>query len=201
MMKLAFEQNVNFVVRKNIGKMESEFTSLKNKNLVRYISLAFSLILIGLDQLFKYLAIVHLSKIPTHPVIQDVFHLTYLENRGAAFGILSGKSFFLIGLTFLVIVVIVLAILLNKVKSNFLLWSFALVIGGGIGNLIDRIVRGFVVDYLDVRVIQFAVFNFADCCVVIGTILLMGYILFGDFIKKRLNKNSIESKVEEVEDV
>lgn len=147
---------------------------------MKYIVLCFSLLIVGVDQLFKKLAIDYLSQEITFPVIQDFFHLTYLENRGAAFGILSGKGVFLIVLTLIVIVFLIIIILMNKIKSKFLLWSIALVIGGGIGNLIDRVFRGFVVDYLDMRVIQFAVFNFADCCVVVGTILIMYYILFLD---------------------
>lgn len=147
---------------------------------MKYIVLCFSVLIVGLDQLFKKLAIDYLSTRMTYPVIEDFFHLTYLENRGAAFGIFSGKSFFLITLTLAVILLAVFAIITNRIKGNFLLWSTALVIGGGIGNLIDRIVKGYVVDYLDFRVIQFAVFNFADCCVVVGTILIMIYILFLD---------------------
>ena len=61
-------------------------------------------------------------------------------------------------------------------KSNFLIWSVALVIAGGVGNLIDRIFRHFVIDYIEVRLINFAVFNFADCCVVIGTIMIVCYL-------------------------
>lgn len=157
---------------------------------MKYIVLCFSLFIVGLDQLFKKLAIDYLSKEITFPVIEDVFHLTYLENPGAAFGSLSGKTFFLITLTLIIIVVGIVAILMNKIKSKFLLWSIGLVIGGGIGNLIDRVIRGYVVDYLDLRIIRFAVFNFADCCVVVGTILIMIYILFLDK-KHSLNTSKV----------
>ncbi len=61
-----------------------------------------------------------------------------------------------------------------------LLTSFSLIIGGGIGNLLDRVGQGFVVDYLHITIVDFAVFNFADCCVVIGTILLVAYFVFFD---------------------
>lgn len=148
---------------------------------MKYIALACSALIVGLDQLFKYLAITYLSNdMLTFPIIKDVFHLTYIENQGAAFSILEGKKIFLIGLTSLIIIAGIILILMNKINSKFLMWSIALVIGGGIGNLVDRIFRGFVVDYLDLRIIDFAVFNFADCCVVVGTGLIMIYVLFLD---------------------
>lgn len=144
---------------------------------LKYVALGCSALLIGLDQLFKYLAIVYLSNdILTLPIIEDFFHLTYIENRGAAFNILEGKKIFLVGLTSLIILAGIVVILLDKVKSRFLIWTASLIIGGGIGNLIDRIFRGYVVDYLDFRIIDFAVFNFADACVVVGTIMFAIYI-------------------------
>ena len=141
---------------------------------LKYVVLAFAAVLVGLDQLFKWLAQTRLPPRPggTLPLIQDVFHLTYLENRGAAFGIFQGKAFFLIGLTGL--------ILSGRLRSPFLLWTAGLIIGGGIGNLIDRIFRGYVIDYLDFRLIHFAIFNFADCCVVVGTLLVLIKLVFFD---------------------
>lgn len=66
----------------------------------------------------------------------------------------------------------------SKKQQPFLIWSVALIISGGIGNLIDRIFLGYVVDFIDLRIINFAVFNFADCCVVIGVIMVFIYVLF-----------------------
>ncbi len=171
---------------------------------MRYIALCFSLFLVGLDQLFKQLAIDYLAQRPdlTLPIIEDFFHLTYLQNRGAAFGILSGKAIFLIVITLIIVIIGIVLILLNKVKSNFLLWSVATVIGGGVGNLIDRMFRGYVIDYFDFRVINFAVFNFADCCVVVGTILIIVYILFLDnnnkqvLVSSEIYKNTHDSEID-----
>ena len=146
----------------------------------KYIILSFSILMVVLDQLFKWLAKIFLYDLPgrTHPVIKDVFHLTYIENRGAAFGLFDGKGIFLILLTSAIIAGCVLLLLLEKIKSPFLMWSIGLVIGGGIGNLIDRLFRHYVIDYLDFRLINFAVFNFADCCVVIGTIMVLVFVVF-----------------------
>lgn len=148
---------------------------------MKYIALATAIVIVGLDQFFKYLAVAFLSNdVLTLPIIQDVFHLTYIENRGAAFSIFEGKIPFLIILTGVLIAALIFFVSTGKVKSNYLLWSLTLIIGGGIGNIVDRIFRGYVVDYLDFRLINFAVFNFADCCVVIGTILVLIYIIFLD---------------------
>lgn len=160
---------------------------MKNNGLLKYIVLLFSIVLVGLDQLLKWIAQTNLIDLPgrTFPLIQNVFHLTYVENRGAAFGMLDGKGIFLVVLTSVVIIGAIVFMLMDRIKSPFLMWSLGLIIGGGIGNLIDRLFRGYVIDYLDVRLIHFAVFNFADCCVVVGTILLMGYILFHEFSSNR----------------
>ena len=152
---------------------------MKN-NWLKYMILAFSGLLVGLDQLFKWLAQEYLAPLEnfTYPLIPDVFHLTYLENRGAAFGIFAGKSFFLIGLTSVILAAILILLLSGRIRQPFLMWSLGLIVGGGIGNLIDRIFRQYVIDYLDFRLINFAVFNFADCCVVVGTALVLIYLVF-----------------------
>lgn len=154
---------------------------------MKYIVLFFCAILVGFDQLFKNLAIKHLLELPgnTLPLIDDFLHLTYVENRGAAFSLLSGSGTFLIVISAIVVVVMLFVLLSKKVTSKLLCCTLGLIIAGGLGNLIDRIFRGFVVDYIDLRVINFAVFNFADCCVVIGTIILMAYIIFVDFAGSR----------------
>lgn len=155
------------------------------KKHMNFLVLAASLLMVGLDQLFKDLAIRYLSPIETYPLIQDVLHLTYLENRGAAFGIFEGRTFWLVGVTGAVVLVLIVLLVLNKIHSPMLMWAMGLIIGGGIGNLIDRIFRGYVVDYIHLKFIHFAIFNFADCCVVIGTALLVIYFLF--FEGKKVN--------------
>lgn len=136
------------------------------------------MIMVGIDQYLKYLAIEHLMRISTFPVIQDIFHLTYVENRGAAFSILKDQKLFLVVFPSIILVIGLYWMISDKIPTNFALWSIALIVGGGFGNLIDRVYKGYVVDYLDLRVINFAIFNFADCCIVIGTILFFIYMVF-----------------------
>lgn len=130
---------------------------------------------IFLDQYSKYLVITQLKPIDTIPLISNVFHLTYTENTGAAFSLFSEMQFFLIATTVIFIVVLIwLLIKIPKIKENF--WvnvSIAFIIGGATGNLIDRLRFNFVVDFLDFRLINFAIFNFADCFVITGSIFLV----------------------------
>ena len=101
-----------------------------------------------------------------------------MENRGAAFGIFQGRVGLLSIVTLAVIAVAVWLLISGKIRHKLAMWSVGLIVAGGLGNLIDRIFRAFVVDYLDVSpLFHFPVFNFADCCVVIGTALMIFYIL------------------------
>jgi len=144
----------------------------------RHIALLMSALIVVLDQVFKILAMEHLEPVGSLPLIPDIFHLTYIENRGAAFGMLEGNKWVLIGLTALVLLAAVFLVLTGKLENdNHLLFSVCVIIGGGVGNLIDRVYRGFVVDYVHLKVINFAVFNFADICVTLGTVWLLIYLL------------------------
>lgn len=133
--------------------------------------------LIGLDQISKFLAVKYLVNIGSIPIIKDIFHLTYVENRGAAFGMFQNNQMIF------VVVALVACIFglyyLYKKQLNLLGKSaIILIIAGAIGNLIDRVRFGFVVDYFDFRIVWNYVFNVADVFVVIGTILLCIYIIF-----------------------
>lgn len=133
-----------------------------------------------LDQWTKHLAVAHLTKLDTWPLWQDVLHLTYAENTGAAFSILRGRQGLLAGFTGLVILLMgVYMVRESRHMSRLANVAFSLVIGGALGNLIDRIRLGYVVDFIDFRLIDFAIFNAADSCIVVGA-LLMGYAVLFD---------------------
>ncbi|MGI6705355.1 MAG: signal peptidase II [Clostridia bacterium] len=133
-----------------------------------------------LDQTTKYLSKSHLMQLPsrTIPILRDVFHLSYVENYGAAFGILQNGKVFLIAISFMIIGWITYYLFRHPDESLLLKISLSMVLGGAIGNLIDRIRFGYVIDFLDFRLINYPVFNIADCSVVVGTILLSYYLLF-----------------------
>ncbi len=141
-------------------------------------------ILIGLDQIIKYWALNYLKEIESIPVINNIFNLTYVENRGAAFGMLQNNQSIFIVVAILASVFGLYYVHTKKV-NNLGKIGILLVISGAIGNLIDRVRLGFVVDYLDFHIIWSYVFNLADCFVVVGTILLCLYIITSEDKKDR----------------
>ena len=122
------------------------------------------------DQLIKVWAVNELAGGPSREFIKiagkEIVNLTYTENQGAAFSIMSGKQWFTVGFATVALIIV----------------------SGGIGNLIDRFRIGYVVDYIELKVFRFAIFNFADICVTVGVFLLMVYILF--FYKGRTNETT-----------
>lgn len=158
--------------------------TVMKKNL-HYFMLFLSVLLIALDQWTKYLAATLLPRGQSHSVIGNFLHLSYLENTGAAFGMFAGNSLILIGLTGVMIAVLILFVLLKKPTAWLLCVSLTLIIAGGAGNLIDRALRGYVVDFFYLKFINFAVFNLADCFVVVGTGLLFYYVLQNERKERR----------------
>lgn len=110
-------------------------------------------------------------------VITNVFRLTYVENRGAAFGLFQNRRYVFIIIT-VIMVCLILALAYKKRKSLFVSLSSALVVSGALGNLIDRVFLGYVIDFIDFCFIDFPVFNVADCFVCIGAALLAIYFIF-----------------------
>ncbi|MGB4659197.1 MAG: signal peptidase II [Mobilitalea sp.] len=137
------------------------------------------LAVIGIDQWTKYLAETQLMSISTLPLVQNLFHLTYARNTGAAFSILTDAQILLISVTAVVILgLISYLIKIRKTGDANIKLSLALIIGGALGNLIDRIRLNYVTDFLDFTLINFPIFNFADVFVVFGVIILTFAVLF-----------------------
>ncbi len=140
-------------------------------------------VLVVIDQLIKIWAIEALKPVGTMDFLHigdlDIMDLTYLENTGSAFGSFAGQRVLLLAVTIIGAAACIYILIRHAQKRPFLFWGLALVIAGGFGNMIDRIFRGgAVVDYLDLQLFDFAIFNFADCCVSVGTVMLFIYILF-----------------------
>jgi len=144
------------------------------------IDLIVGLVLLALDQVTKYLAIVRLKGQPAYPIIQGVLELQYLENRGSAFGLLQNQKFFIlfVGVIFLAVILFFLFKLPNLKKFCPVHILLAVIIAGGIGNMIDRIRFDYVVDFISFILIDYPIFNVADCYIVCGTIVLFVLILF-----------------------
>lgn len=132
-----------------------------------------NIILITIDQIFKYYILINKENLPNN-IINGVLNFTYCENRGIAFGIGQGgaKIFALMTLLMIIVALIYIAFKFNKLKG-LTVFGIALVISGGIGNLIDRLFRGYVIDYMDFsEIVDFPIFNFADICIVVGVIII-----------------------------
>ena len=144
-------------------------------------ALAAVIILILLDQFTKYLAVQHLLPLQGGKIlIPGVFRLLYLENRGSAFGMLQNKQTFFIIFTIIVLVAILIVYshIPKTARMLFLRIDLVLIFAGAIGNFIDRIRQGFVVDFLYFELIDFPIFNVADIYVTVGCILLILLLLF-----------------------
>jgi signal peptidase II len=135
------------------------------------------IILIAIDQITKYLAIRDLKGSESIPLISDFLQLTYVENRGAAFGLFQDQKLFFVIVTIVVLsLVVTLFITKGHSMTRLSRLSLHMILGGALGNFIDRIRLGYVVDFIDVKfgsVYDFPVFNIADMSLVIGSAILM----------------------------
>ncbi len=148
---------------------------------------------IGLDQLTKLIAIKHLKPIATFPIIEDVFHFTFTTNDGMAFGMLDNQRWIFLTISTITIVLMGIILYTGRLSNKLYTVSVSMIISGGIGNMIDRLTTGEVVDFLDFRLINFAIFNVADSIVCIGAgILILAMVL--DIIKEsKMKKSSARS--------
>ena len=146
--------------------------------------LIFVLLLAALDQISKYLAVAHLMFREDIVVIKNILSLTYHENAGAAFGMFQGGRWFF--LIFAVIIIVVIGYYYKNLPDGgvytFIRFFLILILAGAVGNSADRLINGYVVDFLQFDFIRFPIFNLADIFVVCGTILMAISILF--FVKE-----------------
>lgn len=147
-----------------------------------------SIILLCIDQISKLLVVNLLTKTDSITIIKNFFYLTYINNDGAAFSILVGKRIFLILVAIIVIIMLIHYIKKNNIQNKLEIVSLALIIGGSLGNLMDRVVRGYVIDFLDFKIFNynFPIFNLADTFIVIGVILLL--------LKELRKENNLDSR-------
>lgn len=148
-----------------------------------------TLVLVALDQLVKYLVLQNIPLGGHVPFIPHIVELSYVQNTGAAFSIFSEHTWILTLVSLAMSVVLALALWKNFFRHPLGKLSLTLLLAGAVGNLIDRALRGFVVDMFNVLFMNFAVFNVADICVVVGGIAAGLYYLF--------LMDKLEPKVEE----
>ncbi len=153
-----------------------------------YIALAIGLVLAGIDQIIKLIIVNNVQLNENIKVLGDIFRITYVRNDGVAFGMFSGMQWLFIVITVLMLGAIIFYMFKKRPDSKLFYITVALIVGGGIGNLIDRICYNYVVDYLSLSFFK-PVCNFADYCITIGVILLAVYLLF--FADKKEKKKDL----------
>lgn len=151
-----------------------------NKKVLFFIDALVVAVLLALDQFTKHLAVVHLKEQPALSLIKGVLELDYLENRGVAFGMFQNQRVMILvtGVLFMALILFVMFRMPVNKKFMVLHIVFSCIIAGGIGNMIDRVAFGYVVDFISFVLINFPIFNVADCYVVCATIVLFIMFLF-----------------------
>lgn len=144
-----------------------------------------------LDQISKLIVADKLISVGTYPLIENILHFTYVENRGAAFGMLADHRWVFMLFSTAAIAVMLVWLFIEKPKSPFVRLAVAFIVAGGIGNMIDRVRLGYVVDFIDCRFIDFYVFNVADSFVCIGCGMLLVWVICSEIAEQRKKKNAV----------
>jgi len=147
-------------------------------NIAKGVRFILPIIILCLDQSTKFIVNKNFTPHESIPIIKGIFHLTLVHNRGAAFGILKGQAFLFVFTSIFAIILIYRG--LKNTRGNLYSISLGLILAGAIGNLIDRVFFGYVIDFLDLRI--WPVFNVADSAITVGAILLGYSILKKDSI-------------------
>ena len=151
-----------------------------------FLAIGFSVVLI--DQIIKFIVQQYLPQAGTVTAIPYILDLTYVENKGVAFGMFKDMRWLFVIFTVVIIVVIFYIVFYKDIESKLFYIASGLIVGGGIGNLIDRLNLGYVIDYLQLSFFS-PVCNFADYAITVGTVLLIIYLLFfSDFSKSERKK-------------
>ena len=147
-----------------------------------------SALIVVLDQWYKGLVTRHLARVGASAAfLPGILRLTLVHNTGASWGILSGRTTFLLIVTALVCLALLCAMLLDKPDARLGKISFAFILGGAVGNALDRYLLGYVVDMFETEFMNFPVFNVADCFITVGAVLLCVWVLT-DEKKNRLQR-------------
>lgn len=174
-----------------------------------FLGLLMAAALVGIDQLTKWIVVSNMELHESVHLIKfgetQVLNLSYYLNDGSAFSMFGGQTEMLICITSLMMGAMLCAMVMKQVRRTPYIIAFSLIIGGGVGNLIDRLFNeGLVVDFIDVRIINFAIFNFADICAVCGGILLCLLVVLDevrDAREKRAKKSAEESADDNSEEI
>lgn len=156
------------------------------------------IVIVFVDQLSKWLVVALLQGKPSVYLIDGVLRFTYVENDGAAFGMLDDHRWVFLVLSTVMIIALIYYIVRYKPKSKWVMTSLILIVGGGIGNMIDRIMLGYVIDFIDFCAFPNLwkwVFNIADSCVCVG-VFMLGAWLIADIVKEYKREKAAKAEGE-----
>ncbi len=164
------------------------------------VALITAILCVAADLITKQIALSALAPDKSVVVMDGVLNFTYVENRGMAFGLFSQHRYIFLFLSFVLLIAVAVFLFFYRKRAN--LWiklACGLILGGGVGNMIDRIGRGYVVDFFDVRLFDFWkwVFNVADACVCVGVFMLAIYLIADSIRCERENKRQQTADPEE----
>lgn len=149
------------------------------------------IVIMALDQLSKYWVINNIGMTDSITVIPNVIDFVYVKNTGAAFSFLSDKTYGIVILSIISVLFcigVIFFMIKKKPQSRLLTISLALMLSGALGNVIDRIARGYVVDFIEATFINFPVFNVADIAITCGALLIIIHVLFFEKPKEEQEK-------------
>ena len=154
----------------------------------RILSFAAVILLLVTDQLIKYAVDLNLKGKPAVVVIKNILQFNYLENDGALLGMMGGKTALMTVLAVICVIVMIAVVFTGIIKDRVDYWCVLLMISGGLGNIVDRIFRGYVIDYIEVLFIDFYIFNFADCLITVAAFVLIFYQIYLIFRDSKKDK-------------
>ena len=160
---------------------------------MRLLSLLAVILLLVTDQLIKYIVDLKLKGGPAVVVIKNILQFNYLENDGAMLGMMGGKTAFMTVLAVVCVVVMIAVIFSGIIRDPIDYCCTLLMISGGLGNIVDRVFRGYVIDYIEVLFVDFYIFNFADCLITVAAFVLIFYQIYLVYRDSK-NKKAGESK-------
>lgn len=184
------------MLRGNKNKSMENIKIKSHSGILTFFCALVAALLVAVDQLTKYFVLRHLKPVGSIEVIKNFFFLSYVENRGAAFGFLAGHRWLFMPLTAIGCFALLAFLLLYKKHGFLSRTAVTLVLAGGIGNMIDRIALGYVVDFINFPFFGY-VFNIADCCVVVGACCFI--IAFALQERKEHKKTQAEKESADVE--
>ncbi len=160
------------------------------------LAIAASVLFLIADRITKWLVVSNFELYESKPFIPKFLDFTFIYNEGGAWGILSGKTWFLVVFTAIALIACVVLLIKNGRRNPIFFWAVCLVVSGGLGNMYDRIFNdGKVIDFLRTLFMDFPIFNIADCAVVIGAGLLILHFVI-DIIKEEKEKKAQKDAVE-----